>query len=68
MYVVRKFYQMCELNLHTDGYVRKLYITYYTNFSLIIIMSGTNEINYSVDCEGSIEDYTVETRTDAKIT
>jgi len=68
MYVVRKFNQMCELNLHTDAYACKLHITYCTNLSLIIIMNGMNKINYNVDCEGSTEDYTVETTADAKNT
>jgi len=31
-------------------------------------MNGMNKINYNVDCEGSTEDYTVETTADAKNT
>jgi len=30
-------------------------------------MNGMNKINYNVDCEGRIEDYTVENTSDAKI-
>jgi hypothetical protein len=29
-------------------------------------MNGMNKINYNVDCEGRIEDYTVENTSDAK--